>query len=150
MKKIVKIPVSSEYLGTPKYQRIPKIRSHILLPQNAVREVVKTIEHRQHPHCSTEKKLVGSFSTPPFCGGMCGRRAVNTSNSSGSGGLGLSLACHVVSLDKELYSTLSLFTQVYKGVPATYCWGVTRQWSRIPSRRSSNTPRACIILRKPG
>ena len=88
MKKIVKIPVSSEYLGTPKYQRIPKIRSHILLPENAVREVVKTIEHRQHPHCSTEKKLVGSFSTPPFCGGMCGRRAVNTSNSSGSGGLG--------------------------------------------------------------
>ena len=88
MKKIVKIPVSPEYLRTPKYQRIPKIRSHILLPQNAVREVVKTIEHRQHPHCSTEKKLVGSFSTPPFCGGMCGRRAVNTSNSSGSGGLG--------------------------------------------------------------
>ena len=87
MKKIVKIPVSSEYLGTPKYQRIPKIRSHILLPQNAVREVVKTIEHRQHPHCSTEEKLVGSFSTPPFCGGMCVPRAVNTSNSSGSGGL---------------------------------------------------------------
>ena len=70
MKKIVKIPVSPEYLRTPKYQRIPKIRSHILLPQNAVREVVKTIEHRQHPHCSTEKKLVGSFSTPTFCGGM--------------------------------------------------------------------------------
>ena len=27
---------------------------------------------------------------------------------------GSSLACRVVSLDKELYSTLSLFTQVYK------------------------------------
>ena len=26
-------------------------------------------------------------------------------------------------LDKELYSTLSLFTQAYKWVPATYCWG---------------------------
>ena len=88
MKKIVKIPVSPGYLRTPKYQRIPKIRSRILLLRNAVREVVKTIEHRQHPHCSTEKKVVGSFSTPPFCGGMCGRRAVNTSNSSGSGGLG--------------------------------------------------------------
>ena len=88
MKKIVKIPVSPEYLRTPKYQRIPKIRSRILIPRNAVREVVKTIEHRQHPHCSTEKKLVGSFSTPTFCGGMCGRRAVNTSNSRGSGGLG--------------------------------------------------------------
>ena len=27
--------------------------------------------------------------------------------------------------DKELYSTLSLFTQVYKWVPATCYWGVT-------------------------
>ena len=34
-----------------------------------------------------------------------------------------SLAHCVVYLDKELYSTLSLFTQVYKWVPATYCWG---------------------------
>ena len=37
---------------------------------------------------------------------------------------GLSLAQSIVSLDKELYSTLSLFTQVYKWVPETYCWGV--------------------------
>ena len=36
---------------------------------------------------------------------------------------GSSPARRVVSLDKELYSTLSLFTQVYKWVPATYCWG---------------------------
>ena len=35
---------------------------------------------------------------------------------------GSSLIRHVVSLDKELYSTLSLFTQVYKWVLATYCW----------------------------
>ena len=68
MKKIVKIPVSSEYLRTPKYQRIPKIRSHILLPQNALREVVKTIVHRQDLQGSTEKKLVGSFSTPVLWG----------------------------------------------------------------------------------
>ena len=34
-----------------------------------------------------------------------------------------SFARRVVSLDKELYSTLSLFTQEYKWVPATYCWG---------------------------
>ena len=40
---------------------------------------------------------------------------------------GSSLARHVVSVDKELYSTLSLFTQVYKWVPATHCWGVTLQ-----------------------
>ena len=45
-----------------------------------------------------------------------------------------SLARCVVSLDKELYSTLSLFTQVYKWVPATYCWGVTLWWTSILSR----------------
>ena len=44
------------------------------------------------------------------------------------------LARHFVSLDKELYSTLSLFTQVYKWVPATYFWGATLQWTSIPSR----------------
>ena len=32
---------------------------------------------------------------------------------------GSSLARHVVSLDKELYSSLSLFTRVYKWAPAT-------------------------------
>ena len=48
-----------------------------------------------------------------------------------------SLTCRVVSLDKELYSTLSLFTQVYKWVPATYCLGVTLQWTSIPSRGES-------------
>ena len=48
-----------------------------------------------------------------------------------------SLACHVVSLDKELYSTLSLFTQVYKWVPATYCFGVTLLWTSILSRGES-------------
>ena len=68
--------------------------------------------------------------------GMCGQ-AVNTSNS-GSAGLqvqGSSLAHRVVSLDKKLYSTLCLFTQVYKWVPATYCWGGgTLRWTSIPSR----------------
>ena len=34
---------------------------------------------------------------------------------------GSSLACLFFSLDKKLYSILSLFTQVYKWVPATYC-----------------------------
>ena len=38
---------------------------------------------------------------------------------------GSSLARRVVSLDKEFYATLSLFTQVYIWVPATYCLGVT-------------------------
>ena len=47
---------------------------------------------------------------------------------------GSSLARRVVSLDKELYSTLSLFTHVYKWVPATYCWRVTLRWTSIPSR----------------
>ena len=62
---------------------------------------------------------------------------------------GSSLARHIVFLDKELYSTLSCFTQVYKWVPATYCWGVTLQWTSIPSGGSSNTPR-CLMLMKPG
>ena len=47
--------------------------------------------------------------------------------------LGVGLAHRVVSLDKELYSTLSLFTKVYNWVPATYCWGVTLRWISIPS-----------------
>ena len=47
---------------------------------------------------------------------------------------GSNLAHCIVSLDKELYSTLSLFTQVYKWVLATYCWGVTPRWTSIPSR----------------
>ena len=38
---------------------------------------------------------------------------------------GLSLACDVVPLDEELYSTLSLFTQVYTWALATNCLGVT-------------------------
>ena len=37
-------------------------------------------------------------------------------------------------LDIELYSTLSLFTQVYKWVPATYYWGVALWWTSILSR----------------
>ena len=43
---------------------------------------------------------------------------------------GSSLTPHIVYLDKELYSTFSLFTQVYKWVPATYCWegNPVRDW----------------------
>ena len=47
---------------------------------------------------------------------------------------GSSLALCIVSLDKELYSTLSLFTQVYQWVPVTYCCGVTLRWTSILSR----------------
>ena len=54
---------------------------------------------------------------------------------------GSSLARRVVSLDKEVYSTLSLFTQVYKWIPATYCLGVTLRWASMPSRGGINTPR---------
>ena len=42
--------------------------------------------------------------------------------------------CRVVSLDKKLYSTLSLFTQVYKWVPAIIILGVTLRWTSILSR----------------
>ena len=40
----------------------------------------------------------------------------------------------VVSLDKKLYSALSLFTQVYKWVPAIIMLGETLRWTSIPSR----------------
>ena len=46
---------------------------------------------------------------------------------------GSSLARRVVSLDRELYSTLSLFAQVCKLVQATYCWEITLRWTSIPS-----------------
>ena len=51
---------------------------------------------------------------------------------------GSSLARRVVSLDKELYCTLSLPTQVYK------CWGVTLRWTSFPSRGGSQY--SCVPL----
>ena len=45
-----------------------------------------------------------------------------------------------VFLHEELYSTLSLLTQVSKWVPATYSWGVNLRWTTIPLRWSGNTP----------
>ena len=52
---------------------------------------------------------------------------------------GSSLARRVVSLDKELYCTLSLSTQVYK------CWGVTLRWTSIPSRGGGVTILVCTF-----
>ena len=49
-----------------------------------------------------------------YCGGLCGL-VVNTSNC-GSGGLGFKRPRCVVFLDKELYSSLSLFTHVYTAI----------------------------------
>ena len=46
----------------------------------------------------------------------------------------------VVSLDKELCSTLSLFTQRYNWVHTTGGGGVTLRLTGIPFRGSSNTP----------
>ena len=53
---------------------------------------------------------------------------------------GSSLARRVVSLDKELYCTLSLSTQVYK------CWGVTLRWTSIPSRRGGEGHNTRVYL----
>ena len=53
---------------------------------------------------------------------------------------GSSLARRVVSLDKELYCTLSLSTQVYK------CWGVTLRWTSIPSRGGEGSQYSCVPL----
>ena len=63
---------------------------------------------------------------------MCGR-AFNTSNS-GSRGSGFKPRPSRSSLDKKLYSTLSLFTQVYIWIPATYCLRVNLRWTIIPFR----------------
>ena len=54
-----------------------------------------------------------------------------------------SLTCCVVSLSKELYSTLSPFIQVYKlyGYRRYTAGGVTRRWTSIPSIGECNTPR---------
>ena len=46
--------------------------------------------------------------------------------------LGSSLAHRIVSLDQELFSTLSLFIQVCQWVLVTYCWGVTLLWTSNP------------------
>ena len=56
---------------------------------------------------------------------------------------GSSLARRVVSLDKEVYSTSSLFTQVYKWVRMTYCRGGGQPFDGLASRPggNSNTPR---------
>ena len=57
----------------------------------------------------------------------------------------------VVSLDKKLYSTLSLLTQVYKWVPVIVMLGVTLQWTSIPSWGSTNIPTvaSCYRNQKP-
>ena len=61
-----------------------------------------------------------------------------------------SLAYHGVSLNKELYSTLSLFPQVYKWVPVTYGWGVTLKRTSIPSRCHKQYSYSYFILKKQG
>ena len=53
---------------------------------------------------------------------------------------GSSLARRIVSLDNELYSTLSLLTQVYKWVPVTYWRGVPCNGLASHPGESSNTP----------
>ena len=60
---------------------------------------------------------------------------------------GSSLTSRVVSLDQKLHSTLSLFTQVYKWVWATYCWGKPCDGLISHPGGSSNTPR-CFKLMK--
>ena len=60
-----------------------------------------------------------------------------------------SLCRPVVSLDKKLYSTFSLFTQVNKWVPAIIMLGgVTLRWTGIPPGGSSNIP-SLFMLQKP-
>ena len=63
---------------------------------------------------------------------------------------GWSLHYGVVSLDKKLCSTLSLFTQVYKRVPATYYWGEPCNGLASYPGGSSNTSPICVHLLKLG
>ena len=53
-----------------------------------------------------------------------------------SGGLWFepSLCCRVVSSDKKLYSTLSLFTQVYKELLVIIMLELILRWTSVPSR----------------
>ena len=51
---------------------------------------------------------------------------------------GSSLARRALSLEKECYSTLSLFTHVYKWVLATYFWGLPCDGSASRPGESSN------------
>ena len=68
--------------------------------------------------------------------GVCG---LSTARSPDLEVWGSSLARCVVSLYKELYSTLSFLTLVYKWVPATYCWGVPCDGLASRPGGSSNT-----------
>ena len=54
---------------------------------------------------------------------------------------GSSLAHCRVSLDKEFYSTLSLFTQAYKRVPTPYWGGQPSDGLASHTGGSSNNPR---------
>ena len=51
------------------------------------------------------------------------------------------IPCHrVVSLDKKLYSTWSLSTQVYEMVTGDILLGITLRWTSIPSRGEKKYP----------
>ena len=79
---------------------------------------------------------LGSFVVCLTTGSVCG---LSTAGSPDLEVRGSSLVRRVVSLYKELYSTLSLFTQVYKWVQATYCWGVPCDGLASRPGGSSNT-----------
>ena len=72
--------------------------------------------------CLKIKPFSLSFTTPFIILEACGAEWLTLRTPPDLEVQGSSLARRVVSLDKELYSTLSLFTQVYKWIPATYCW----------------------------
>ena len=78
------------------------------------------------------RKFQGVGGVIGICGGVCGEQLMPRTLDLDV--WGSSLARRIVSLDKELYSTLFLLIQVYKWVPATYCWGVTLRLTSIPSR----------------
>ena len=87
------------------------------------------------PSCMSlkQKRLSIHVSTGGVCGSWLTPRTLDLEVR------GSSLAHRIDSSDRELYSTLSIFAQVYKWVPKVYCRGgggeVTLQWTSILSRQ---------------
>ena len=121
-------------------------------------QVSRTSDFAEFPSSKNVKnknKNKQTKKTPGLCkilGGVCDR--VIDALNSGSGDPGFKPRPPRCFLDNKLYSTLFLFTQVYKWVPVTYCWergvGITLRQTSILSRGEQQYSWACFMLKKPG
>ena len=112
-----------------KVDHMGPVNSHTEFTSNAYGWLTKCECFKNPMECYLKTKLLYRSS-----GGTC-VQAVNTSNPE-SGGLEFKpCPSHCFLRQGSLLHFVSLH-QVYKWVPATYCWGVTLQWSSIPSREA--------------